>query len=197
LTEFDRSYGIETAGHVPVEEMEADLPNRDAASFYAASGPAEFRAMVRAAGIEPRKFAFVDLGSGKGRVLILAAEAGFRLVIGVEFSPALHEAAIANLATYRRRRGAADSITALCQDATEYVFPSGPLVVFFYNSFRDMVLDAVLANLSAAAGQSDPVYLLWNGVHWFADIRATIESCPHLALLAEQNDCRVYRVRPE
>jgi SAM-dependent methyltransferase len=201
LTEFDRSYGTETSALLPVEELGDDLPNRDAACFYSASHPVVFRDLVRAAGVEPRKFTFVDLGSGKGRVLVLAAEAGFRSVVGVEFSPTLHRVAVANLAVYHRRRGAAQStqaVTAVCQDVAAYAFPPGPLVAFFFNSFRGGVLDSVLANLAktAATAAADPVFLLWNGVHWYADIRTTIEACPHLTLLADQNDCRVYRVQP-
>jgi predicted RNA methylase len=32
---------------------------------------------------------FVDIGSGKGRALIIAAEYAFKRIIGVEYSPSL------------------------------------------------------------------------------------------------------------
>jgi SAM-dependent methyltransferase len=194
-TEFDRRYGVETAATVGLAELGDGLANRDQANHYGAIDAGDFRALVRRARIDPRQFTFVDLGSGKGRALILAAELGFRAVVGVEFSPVLHEVALANLEVYRRRAGSKSAIRAVCQDATQYEFPSGPLAVFFYNSFRGPVLEQVLANLAkAAASAQSPIYLLWPGVHWFADIRAILEASPHLTCLVERDDARVYRV---
>ena len=46
-------------------------------------------------------FTFVDLGSGKGRVLLLAALRPFRRVIGVEISASLHTRAQANVEALR------------------------------------------------------------------------------------------------
>jgi hypothetical protein len=37
------------------------------------------------------QYTFVDVGSGKGRMLFVAAEYRFRKVIGVEFATDLHE----------------------------------------------------------------------------------------------------------
>jgi hypothetical protein len=40
-----------------------------------------------------RDFVFVDLGSGKGRTLLMASDYPFRCIVGVELLPALHQAA--------------------------------------------------------------------------------------------------------
>ncbi len=45
---------------------------------------------------------FVDIGSGKGRVLIAAAEHPFLQVAGVEYSKELHEAALNNIRSAKR-----------------------------------------------------------------------------------------------
>src|ERR1017187_10137955 len=46
-------------------------------------------------------FVFIDLGSGKGRTLLMASDYPFRRIVGVELLPALHRAAQENLSRYR------------------------------------------------------------------------------------------------
>src|SRR5208282_3142443 len=46
-------------------------------------------------------FVFLDLGSGKGRTLLMASDYPFRRIVGVELLPALHQAAQDNLRQYR------------------------------------------------------------------------------------------------
>jgi SAM-dependent methyltransferase len=90
---------------------------------------------------------FVDFGSGKGRALVLAAEYGFRRVIGVELAPALHDAAQRNVEAFRRRRPWAGGIELYCGDAVELPIPQGEALLFFYNPFADGVMRKVAANI--------------------------------------------------
>ena len=46
-------------------------------------------------------FTFVDLGSGKGRTLLMASDYPFRRIIGVELLPSLHQIAQENLRQYK------------------------------------------------------------------------------------------------
>src|SRR5271163_2983061 len=46
-------------------------------------------------------FVFLDLGSGKGRTLLMASDYPFRRIVGVELLPALHQDAQENLSKYR------------------------------------------------------------------------------------------------
>jgi hypothetical protein len=46
-------------------------------------------------------YTFIDMGSGKGRMLLLAAEPPFRRIIGVEFASDLDALARSNVKTYR------------------------------------------------------------------------------------------------
>jgi len=50
-----------------------------------------------------RDFTFIDLGSGKGRVLLMASDYPFKRIIGVEFMPELHRAAQENVREYTER----------------------------------------------------------------------------------------------
>ncbi len=92
--------------------------------------------------LPPEDWAFVDLGSGKGRVVLMAGLRPFREVIGIEKRRALHRRAIRNLEQFtgdlvRRPR-------LICGDALEAPLPDGPMVLFLYNPFGADVLDAVL-----------------------------------------------------
>jgi predicted RNA methylase len=116
-------------------------------------GAEQYQEAWSSLGIDPDGYTFVDLGSGKGKVLLLAAALPFRRIIGVEFSPLLHEIAVRNIARYLGPvRCTPESI---CIDARDFEFPPGPLVVFLYNSFVDEVLSTVMANLERSL-REDP-----------------------------------------
>ena len=51
----------------------------------------------------PGESVFVDLGCGKGRVLLMAVECGFKRVVGVEFAHELCEIAKRNVSIYRKK----------------------------------------------------------------------------------------------
>src|SRR6266496_57342 len=79
-------------------------------SAYQPTEPAAFHEMLDALQQCPadnqttlnfRDFTFLDLGSGKGRTLLMASDYPFRRVVGVELLPALHGIAVRNLAQYK------------------------------------------------------------------------------------------------
>jgi SAM-dependent methyltransferase len=96
---------------------------------------------------ELQDFVFVDLGSGKGRVLLMAAQYGFKRIIGVEFMPEWHRIAETNIRKFTAQYGITARIESLCMDAREFSFPAGPLVVYFFNPFPEPVLAAVMEKL--------------------------------------------------
>jgi SAM-dependent methyltransferase len=87
---------------------------------------------------------FVDLGSGKGRILLMAAEFPFRRIEGVELSPDMHRIALNNIASLGPR---ASDIVARNMDATDYAFPSEPFVLYLFHPFHEAVMVQVLENL--------------------------------------------------
>jgi SAM-dependent methyltransferase len=99
------------------------------------------------AGIDLSEFLFVDLGSGKGRTLLMASTYPFRRIVGVELLPALHETAKLNLSSYRNELQKCFEIESICGDATQFSFPAEPTVLFLFNPFPESGLRSVLANL--------------------------------------------------
>ena len=149
---FDRHFGISTAG------IEYDLAGLGATGQHLAQAEAYepiqlpvFKTIMDALTIDPRNYAFIDFGAGKGRALVLAAEQGFRHVIGIEFASSLYEMAARNIAAYRRRRnGRAPPMDLLCADAVHFRFPDEDALLFFYNPFNSEVLSKVCRNLEIA-----------------------------------------------
>ena len=67
---------------------------------YQASEPELFHQILRALPVSPEGFTFIDLGSGKGRTLLMASDYPFRRIIGVELLDELHQIARRNIASY-------------------------------------------------------------------------------------------------
>jgi tRNA G46 methylase TrmB len=70
-------------------------------SPYQPTDPALFQEIMASLPIEFEQFTFVDLGSGKGRTLLMASEYPFKRIVGVELIAELHRAAEENIRDYR------------------------------------------------------------------------------------------------
>lgn len=148
---FDRRYGVDTCGvHDDLGALGAHGEHLAHAYGYEPVQPRIFLRILRATQIDPRQFVFVDFGSGKGRALLMAAECGFRRIIGVELAPALHEAAERNVAAFSLRRPHFARIELHCADAAHLEIPDGNVFLSFYNPFGEVVLRKVAANIERA-----------------------------------------------
>ncbi len=144
---FDRALGIDTAGSIAPEQLDLAPEQTKSAEPYQASPPRITRHVICQIASRLPGATFIDVGSGKGRVVIIAAECGFSEVIGIELSSQLCGTAIENVAKHRKRRPAMAPVTMLNMDATEFQIPTGPCVFFFYRPFSNSVLQEVMAHL--------------------------------------------------
>jgi SAM-dependent methyltransferase len=154
-SEFDRVHGTETAGIREIGSLDIDSDNARHAVRYQPSTADFVTALIDSLGIEPAGYSFVDFGSGKGRILLLASEYPFVRVIGVEFSRELHLIASSNIAIYRSATQRCKDVVSICSDATRLGIPSGPLVCYFFNPFGASVLQQVVSNLERSL-RDDP-----------------------------------------
>jgi hypothetical protein len=110
-----------------------------------------------------RDFVFIDLGSGKGRTLLMASDYPFRRIVGVELLPALHQAALENLRKYKSESQKCLVMESICADATEFVFPAEPIVLYLFNPFPELGLRRVIANLEQSLKENPrTVYVLYH-----------------------------------
>lgn len=108
-------------------------------------------------------FTFIDLGSGKGRTLLMASDYSFRRVMGVELLPALHRIAEENLRLYRSESQQCSALESTCEDATKFPFPVEPTVLFLFNPFPESGLRRVIANLEQSLrAHPRAVYVLYH-----------------------------------
>jgi hypothetical protein len=122
-------------------------------SAYQPSEPAIFHEMldaVQQVGLDFRDFTFIDLGSGKGRTLLMASDYPFRRIVGVELLPSLHRIALENLSKYHSEAQMCFALEAVCADAREFVFPAEPSVLYLFNPLPETGLREVMANLEAS-----------------------------------------------
>jgi SAM-dependent methyltransferase len=110
-----------------------------------------------------RDFLFVDLGSGKGRTLLMASDYPFRRIVGVELLPALHQAAQENLSKYRSESQKCFALESVCADATEFPFPAEPTVLYLFNPFPEAGLRRMIAHLERSLREHPrAVYVLYH-----------------------------------
>jgi len=111
-----------------------------------------------------REFTFIDLGSGKGRALFIAAEYPFRKVLGVEYSTEIQQAALENIRCYSHPRQRCRDVESVVANAAEYEFPDGNLVLFLFNPFGPEIMRLMLANLQRSLEQKPRhvvILMLW------------------------------------
>jgi SAM-dependent methyltransferase len=139
---FDLRWGTDTAGTIALRDLSIDSPNAHLGQACQATHPEALPDAVRFIGIDANKFTFIDLGCGKGRMVLIASQLGFRKAIGVEFAPELVEIARSNVSKMNIHNA-----SIISGDAANYLFPSGNLVVFLYNPFLSEVMVQVIGNL--------------------------------------------------
>jgi SAM-dependent methyltransferase len=100
--------------------------------------------------LEPRgDDVFVDLGCGKGQALLVAAQLGFRRVLGVEVDPEVSAMARRNIEIALPRLQTSDVRVETC-NATEWEVPPDLTVVYMFCPFIGDVFARVLDRLLAS-----------------------------------------------
>ena len=197
---FDRTRGVDTAGFVPLHKLTLVGSNKKGHEYLAAR-PSVVRPILRSLPIRDHsQYTFVDLGSGKGRVLFLAAEYGFKKVVGVEFALELHESALQNIGGYRSRQQQCRRIESVNLDAADYEFPRDNLVVYLFNPFSATVMERVLSNLATSI-QEHPrhviLVIVWPELASLADRMPWLELHSRARHHHAYSDYRIYQTVPD
>jgi hypothetical protein len=179
---FDRGLGVNTRGYGDPR--------------YEPTPEEVFHEMMSLLPLDPRDFVFVDYGSGKGKVLMLAAHYPFQKVMGVELWEDLHEVALENLRRFERHPARASVPVSLRLDARELLLPETPLVLYFFNPFPEDVVRGVLSNLKLSLSRAPRrVYVLFyapvrRGTPW--DRRRAFEASGFLEVFRDDPRFTIY-----
>lgn len=119
-------------------------------SPYQPTDPALFREMLGSLTLDFHDFVFIDIGSGKGRTLLMASDYPFRRILGVELLPELHRVAEENIRKYKSDSQRCFALESTCGDAREFAFPPEPTVLYLFNPLPEAGLEQLLANLESS-----------------------------------------------
>lgn len=148
---FDLRYGVETQAWAELCTLSIRGANREHGARYQPTHVWPLRRMLhRLQSQFTPGGAFVDLGCGKGRALMIAAEFGFPIIRGVEFAHELCTVAADNCAAYKRRRRLATEFQIVEADVVAYRFAGDETVIFMFNPFAAEVMNRVLDNITAS-----------------------------------------------
>ena len=114
------------------------------------TSPREFKTIMENLPSDLSGFTFVDFGSGKGRVVLLASRYNFREIVGVEYSEQLHEVAERNIEKFQDLDSRCAEISCTRIDASEYELPEGPSVLYLYHPFDEAITSAVVERIRSS-----------------------------------------------
>jgi len=176
---YDWRHRVRTCGTVELAKLTTKGDNAHHGVFYQPTHPKLLVEVLSNLDIPYDRYVFIDLGSGKGRTLLVASEFPFREVLGVEFARELHETACENIRRYRSGSQKTRNIRSIHADAIEFEFPASPLVLFLANPFGPGVLVPVLRNLqtSLASHPRDTIVLYVAPFHGDLVERETRLTC--------------------
>jgi SAM-dependent methyltransferase len=146
---FDLRYGTDTAARVELDALDIPGDNKVHGVSYTPTHGRAFQRMIESLRL-PHDSVLVDLGCGKGKVLLLACRNRFKRIVGVEFSGELCAVARRNLERFRERTTVATPVEIVEQDAADYAISSDENVFFLFNPFDAVVMARVMRNIRAS-----------------------------------------------
>ena len=165
---FDLRYKTDTFSWVDLGDLAIESENIKWGTDYVPTKAAPFRRLMNLLDI-PSGGVFVDFGSGKGKLLILATRHGFSRIVGIEFSRNLCDIAQQNILRLQNALSGVGKIEIFNVDAAEYVFRDDENVLYFFNPFDEHVMQIVLQNFSdSLKRQPRNIWLIYNNpVHQY------------------------------
>jgi SAM-dependent methyltransferase len=186
VSTFDQKWNVQTDGNEDLSELQVvDKTNYLLGNRYQPTAPEMFDRILHSYPLPYEECIFIDCGSGKGRVLLLASEFPFRRIIGVEFASDLTDIAQANIRAYNSPTQKCKHLEAVCADATTFPFPPLPTVLYMANPFEGEVMMKFLRHVENSLIETprtffvlyrNPKYAnLWDESKHFRKVNSTEE----------------------
>ena len=148
---FDIRHGTDTCRWATLDTLHIIGANESHGNRYEPARIVVMRRLFRQIRpLVPKESVVVDLGSGKGRVLLIAAECGFTAATGVEFAAELCEIARNNCAIYQRKTNCPAQLLVVEGDVVDYNINLHDNVFVLFNPFDDLVMEKVIARLKTS-----------------------------------------------
>lgn len=189
---FDRRWGTDTAGTRSVGSLRIESRDSHRLHGYQAAQQDIVDEILAAIPDGPEGFTFIDYGSGKGRVLLLAALHPFRSVIGIEIAGEMHEIAQTNIARFAVLAPVAcRDIRSFCRDARDFEPPQTPLIAYFYNPCHGEILRPMVETIERShAACPRPIWAIYIEPLYPEAFEASGRWVAHRV----EDGCRIYRL---
>lgn len=162
---LDRYYGFDEpdtiATIVNAKTLTFNGANGDDAHSYDAAPFTVIHWFISAVQITVSDYSFIDVGSGRGRVIAAMERVPFQNVTGIEYSLELHEDAKANVfdPTHQKHKRCG-TLELICGDAVDYNVPDTPCIFFMYNPFGGDTVQRFLEMLERSyQANPRPIYI--------------------------------------
>jgi SAM-dependent methyltransferase len=159
---FDWKHGTDTMKWVDVDFFETASQNKSRAVRYQATKVRPLAKLLSKLRL-PTTGSFLDLGCGKGRVLLIASQLGYRRVVGVEFCSHLCRQARQNVDRFRTQHPDCSPIDVIESDVALYRFAGDESVLFMYNPFDQVVVKQTMDNVRTSVRMMPrDIWLIYN-----------------------------------
>lgn len=213
---FDVAYGTDTGGLIPTSG--ADHPSAAHSRDYWGTPPSVLRgalahwsATLDDSGLTVSDYTFVDLGCGKGRVVMLASELPFAASLGVELNPTLAAIAEANLALWSKYPHACSNLEIIQSDVLNLAYPVGATLLYLFNPFDEQIVRGLAERIAdLVPHRIAPIDILYTrpehtspfqslpgaAVLWRGEVPLTREDTASDVFDTTQQDCFLCRIPP-
>jgi 16S rRNA G966 N2-methylase RsmD len=144
----ERKYKIQTTGSDELKKTKAAGIDISHATVYMPASYVLLEAIFARLPNNQRNH-FLDIGSGKGRVLCVAGHHGYNKVTGIEFSNELCDIAAENLQQTKKQFPLLN-FSLIKEDASTVEIPNDVDCIFFFNPFDQVVMNVVAKNIEAS-----------------------------------------------
>jgi SAM-dependent methyltransferase len=141
----EKKYGIRTIG---TDSLAADVSAEDRKHVAMYEPVNYYTATWLLDRLQPSDMGttLLDVGCGRGRVLAMAAAYGFTSLAGIDLSPRLYNAA-KRMQAMLCNRYKNIKVQVACEDARTYIIPDTVGVIFLFNPFDEVIMEAFIENV--------------------------------------------------
>jgi SAM-dependent methyltransferase len=147
----ERKYHLDTSGIIELEHLSINSRLVEFAQPYQGANYYLLEKVFEYLRQQKANKRIVDYGSGKGRIMVVAAHYGFTDITGIDFSSQLCEEARKN--TQALAQFPDVKFTVIHAEATTYPIKKEDNVLFFFNPFDEVVMEQVLINIRQSLRQ--------------------------------------------
>ena len=166
---YDKRYGLNTRKIIEAEDLYKTDDEINQNNRYQATRLRHFRVLMKELSL-PENSVFVDVGSGKGKVLLMATIYNFKRIVGIELSSKLNKIAKSNILIYNKRVKNNIPIELKELNVLDYTFEGDENIIYLYNPFSSEILEQFCEQLFISLKLNPrKIWLIFNNFNNYND----------------------------